>query len=109
MELTDQDLLNDINKFITDLYLLKGLRIKRVCLKANANLRRLVVFADASQRVYSACCYLIGRSDADDENPSCHLFFTNRVTKDWNDLPPMVKEAPSVNSFKNLYDEHIGL
>jgi len=37
------------------------------------------------------------------------FFFTNRVTKDWNDLPPMVKEAPSVNSFKNLYDEHIGL
>jgi len=81
VQITDQNLLDDINRFIQDLYLLKGLRIKRVCLKANAKLRRLVVFADASQRVYSACCYLIGRTHADDEKPSCHLVFAkSRLT-----------------------------
>jgi len=37
------------------------------------------------------------------------FFFTNRVTSSWNSLPNEVKEAPSVNSFKNLYDNHIGL
>ena len=33
------------------------------------------------------------------------FFFTNRVTYAWNSLPTEVKEAPSVNSFKNRYDE----
>ena len=32
--------------------------------------------------------------------------FSQRVIKDWNDLPKEVVEAPSVNSFKNRLDEH---
>ena len=31
-------------------------------------------------------------------------FFTNRVVKDWNELPFEVKNASSTNTFKNLYD-----
>ena len=31
-------------------------------------------------------------------------FFTNRVAKDWNELPFEIKNARSTNSFKNLYD-----
>jgi len=34
-------------------------------------------------------------------------FFTNRVVNTWNSLPSTVKNAPSVNSFKNRYDEHL--
>ena len=34
-------------------------------------------------------------------------FFTNGVTAAWNDLPNAVKEAPSVNAFKNRYDKYI--
>ena len=34
-------------------------------------------------------------------------FYTNRVTDTWNRLPNVVKEATSVNNFKNIYDEHI--
>ena len=34
-------------------------------------------------------------------------FFTNRVTTAWNSLPSYVKEAPSVNAFKNRYDKHV--
>jgi len=32
-------------------------------------------------------------------------FFTNRVTNTWNSLPSDIREATSVNSFKNKYDE----
>ena len=32
-------------------------------------------------------------------------FFTNRVVDPWNDLPQHVVDAPSVNCFKNRYDE----
>ena len=35
------------------------------------------------------------------------FFFANRVTWTWNDLPNSAKEAASVNSFKNMYDELI--
>ena len=56
MEIKDKDLLSDIQKFIDDLYKLKELRIPRLCLKESAKLRRLVIFADASQKVYGACC-----------------------------------------------------
>ena len=35
------------------------------------------------------------------------FFFANRVTWTWNDLPNLTKEAASVNSFKNMYDELI--
>jgi len=31
-------------------------------------------------------------------------FYTNRVVKDWNELPFEVKNARSTNAFKNLYD-----
>jgi len=31
-------------------------------------------------------------------------FYTNRVAKDWNELPFEVKNACSTNAFKNLYD-----
>ena len=31
-------------------------------------------------------------------------FYTNRVAKDWNELPFEVKNARSTNAFKNLYD-----
>ena len=34
------------------------------------------------------------------------FFFTNRVTSAWNSLPNEVKLAPSVNTFKNRYDEY---
>ena len=39
----------------------------------------------------------------------CHLdirkyFFTNRIVKHWNELPLEIREASSVNSFKNMYD-----
>ena len=34
-------------------------------------------------------------------------FFNNFVTNAWNMLPSFVKSAPSVNSFKNQYDEHM--
>jgi len=33
------------------------------------------------------------------------FFFANRATWVWNDLPSHVKEAASVNVFKNLYDD----
>ena len=36
-------------------------------------------------------------------------FFTNRVTSIWNDLPTEVKEAESVNAFKNVYDMYVGI
>ena len=32
-------------------------------------------------------------------------FYPNRVIEDWNNLPKPVKEATSVNNFKNLYDK----
>ena len=32
-------------------------------------------------------------------------FFTVRVVKLWNELPDNVKEAKSVNQFKNMYDK----
>lgn len=34
-------------------------------------------------------------------------FFSNRVITPWNTLPENVKSAPTLNSFKNLYDRHI--
>ena len=34
-------------------------------------------------------------------------FFANRVVHAWNALPVDVREAASVNNFKNLYDEWI--
>ena len=34
------------------------------------------------------------------------FFFTNRVTGAWNSLPREVREATSVNMFKNRYDEY---
>ena len=33
--------------------------------------------------------------------------FSHRVVSPWNNLPNTVKQAESVNSFKNLYDEHL--
>ena len=35
------------------------------------------------------------------------FFFTNRVCNTWNRLPCDVKQAPSVNSFKNRYDDFV--
>ena len=40
----------------------------------------------------------------------CHLeirknFFTNRIVSSWNALPKEVRDAESVNSFKNNYDD----
>ena len=32
-------------------------------------------------------------------------FFTVRVVKMWNELPDKIKEAKSVNAFKNMYDK----
>ena len=34
-------------------------------------------------------------------------FFTNRITETWNNLPSHVKDATSVNNFKNRYDEYV--
>ena len=36
-------------------------------------------------------------------------FFSLRVVEHWNALPTTVKNATSVNNFKNLYDNFIGL
>lgn len=36
-------------------------------------------------------------------------FFSLRVVEHWNNLPTTIKNASSVNSFKNLYDKFIGL
>ena len=54
------------------------------------------------------------RSHADDhlvpEKANLNIrkyFFSNRVTMAWNSLPGEVKEAVSVNAFKNKYDNHI--
>ena len=54
------------------------------------------------------------RSHADDhlvpEKANLNIrkyFFSNRVTTAWNSLPGEVKEAMSVNAFKNKYDSHI--
>ena len=54
------------------------------------------------------------RSHANDdlvqEKTNLHIrkfFFTNRVTQAWNSLPSDVKEAKSINAFKNRYDSHI--
>ena len=33
-------------------------------------------------------------------------FYTNRVTTTWNWLPSDIKDATSVNGFKNLYDDY---
>ncbi len=35
-------------------------------------------------------------------------FFSNRVVNTWNSLPSDIQNASSVNSFKNLYDKHLG-
>ena len=81
VEITNEDLLNDIRKFITELYELRSFRIPRLCLKQNAKLRRLVIFSDASQKAYGACGYLTGRTDVDDISPSVHLIFAkSRLT-----------------------------
>ena len=32
--------------------------------------------------------------------------FSQRTVNDWNALPKHVVEAPSINSFKNMLDEH---
>jgi len=32
-------------------------------------------------------------------------FFANRVVQAWNDLPIEIREAETVNGFKNLYDD----
>jgi len=37
------------------------------------------------------------------------FFFTNRVCSAWNQLPCEVRHAPSVNSFKNRYDDYINV
>jgi len=34
-------------------------------------------------------------------------FFSNRVVKEWNELPQEVKNAQTTNMFKNRYDEHL--
>ena len=34
-------------------------------------------------------------------------FFTVRIVRIWNELPDEIKEAKSVNAFKNLYDRHV--
>ena len=36
-------------------------------------------------------------------------YFSNRVVNNWNKLPPEIVNADSINSFKNLFDKHIGL
>ena len=33
-------------------------------------------------------------------------FFTNRIVNVWNDIPYEIRTAPSINSFKNQYDEY---
>ena len=35
-------------------------------------------------------------------------FFSNRVVKDYNELPNTVKQAQNINIFKNSLDEHRG-
>ena len=32
-------------------------------------------------------------------------FYTNRVSNEWNNLPPSVRNASSTNAFKNSYDD----
>jgi len=34
-------------------------------------------------------------------------FFSCRIVKDWNSLPPVVRESMTINEFKNNYDEHL--
>ena len=34
-------------------------------------------------------------------------FYSNRVANQWNSLPPDIKEAKSINIFKNLLDKHL--
>ena len=38
----------------------------------------------------------------------CRNFFSNRVITPWNNLPPHVKSAQTVNQFKARYDAHQG-
>ena len=35
-------------------------------------------------------------------------FFSNRVVKDYNQLPNSVKQAQNINNFKNSLDDHRG-
>ena len=44
------------------------------------------------------------RSKTDQRN----YFFSNRVVEVWNALPIPIKEAPTLNKFKLLLDEHRG-
>ena len=36
-------------------------------------------------------------------------FFSNRVVRDYNGLPNTVKQAETINSFKNSLDDHGGI
>ena len=34
-------------------------------------------------------------------------FYVNRITNAWNSLPSEIRTATSINSFKNMYDDHL--
>jgi len=44
-------------------------------------------------------------SQARNTNRICRMFFSQRVVRDWNQLPQHVIEAPSTNAFKNRLDK----
>ena len=44
--------------------------------------------------------FVMGKSNGDIRR----YFFSQRVVENWNNLPSSVKDASSVNNFKNLYD-----
>ena len=44
---------------------------------------------------------------ADSNNDIRRTFFSQRVVNSWNSLPDRVKQAATVNQFKNSLDEHL--
>ena len=44
----------------------------------------------------------------DDKKEKRGFFYSNRVVRDYNTLPDFVKQAKTINTFKNSLDRHRG-
>jgi len=87
LSIVDEDILQDIDKFIENIRALRDFRIPRLCINPNADEMKLVCFVDASAKSYGCCFYLIGKVNTTSVSSLQNVGDGNSYPKNIGDIP----------------------
>ena len=105
LSIVEEDILQDIDKFIENIRALRDFRIPRLCINPDANEMKLVCFVDASAKSYGACFYLIGKVNTTSVSSLQNVGDGNSYPKNVGDIPNSCNNSANVREqlFRTSY------